>query len=289
MAPLRHILKQTLHKTGILRDPLAPSKVWMLRSKALRRRVRVDLYLPPSHKLFIQEGRKFPVVFFNDGQDLHAMRFKAVLSHLILRREIGPVLAVGFHAGHRLQEYGVIHHPDYLDRGAKADAYAHFIANEFLPRLKKAYPIEPSPEHHAFAGFSLGGLSAFDLVWNYPHLFGKAGVFSGALWWRSKPFTDDEPDAHRILHHLVRVGEKRPGQKYWFQAGTEDEVSDRNKNGVIDAIDDTLDLIRELKEIGYAEEDIVYVEVEGGRHEPQTWARVMPGFLRWAFGASGGG
>lgn len=283
MALLRHFLNQTLQKTGIRPDPLAPSSVRTIRSAALNRKVRVDLYLPPSHKLFLQEGRKFPVVFFNDGQDLHAMRFKAILSHLVLRRQIGPVLAVGFHAGNRMQEYGVMHHPDYKNRGNRADAYARFIVEEFLPRLKKDFPIETSPEHHAFAGFSLGGLSAFDLVWNHPHLFGKVGVFSGALWWRSKPFTQEEPDANRILHHLVRTGEKRPGLKFWFQTGTEDETMDRNKNGVIDAIDDTLDLIRELKEIGYAEEDIAYVEVEGGRHEPETWGRVMPEFLKWAF------
>jgi hypothetical protein len=68
-------------------------------------------------------------------------------------------------------------------------------------------------------------------------------------------------------------------------AGTQDETSDRNKNGVIDAIDDTLDLIATLREIGCSEEDLSYLELEGGRHEPATWAQVMPDFLRWAFGS----
>lgn len=214
------------------------------------------------------------------------MRFKAVFRKLILDKAVVPFIAVGLHAGDRLQEYGVIRHADYLGRGSKAEAYARFLIKELLPRLKRDLPLDPTPSRRVFAGFSLGGLSAFDIVWNHPHLFGKAGVFSGALWWRSKEFRAEAPDADRILHHLVKTGEKRPGLKFWFQTGTEDETSDRNNNGVIDSIDDTLDLITELRAVGYGDEDIAYVEVDGGRHEPETWGKVMPSFLKWAFGTT---
>jgi enterochelin esterase-like enzyme len=71
--------------------------------------------------------------------------------------------------------------------------------------------------------------------------------------------------------------------KFWFQTGTNDETDDRNKNGIIDSIDDTTDLIKLLKGKGYA--DIVYREVEGGEHNPKTWGEVLPDFLIWAFGA----
>jgi hypothetical protein len=30
------------------------------------------------------------------------------------------------------------------------------------------------------------------------------------------------------------------------------------------------------------EEDMTYVEVEGGRHEPETWGEVIGDFLKWA-------
>ena len=35
-----------------------------------------------------------------------------------------------------------------------------------------------------------------------------------------------------------------PGLKFFFQCGNMDETMDRNKNGIIDSIDDTLDLIQ---------------------------------------------
>ncbi len=68
-----------------------------------------------------------------------------------------------------------------------------------------------------------------------------------------------------------------------FQAGTRDEVSDRDGDGVIDAIQDTLELIAELSAAGCEPEQITYVEVPGGRHDFETWARVLPVFLEWAF------
>jgi enterochelin esterase family protein len=92
-------------------------------------------------------------------------------------------------------------------------------------------------------------------------------------------------DAARIAHALVRETSTRPGLKFWLQTGTKDETADRNKNGIIDSIDDTIDLIKELETKGYKRpEDIRYVEVVGGSHNTETWAKAMPKFLVWAFG-----
>ena len=57
----------------------------------------------------------------------------------------------------------------------------------------------------AFAGFSLGGLMALDIVWKHPNQFSKAGIFSGSLWWRSIDQTEEEydDDKHRIMQQPV--------------------------------------------------------------------------------------
>lgn len=124
-----------------------------------------------------------------------------------------------------------------------------------------------------------------DIAWHHPSVFGKIGVFSGSFWWRSKDFTDQHPDANRIMHETLNRSSPRPDMKFWLQTGTMDETSDRNNNGIIDAIDDTLDIIEELKKLGYQpDKDIQYIEVEGGTHHPSTWVKVLPDFLVWAFG-----
>ena len=91
------------------------------------------------------------------------------------------------------------------------------------------------------------------------------------------------PDADRIIHDIVHQSSKNDGQRFWFEAGTDDEEDDRNNNGVIDAIDDTLALIEVLREKGYPARDIRYVEIPGGTHDPMTWGVAMPDFLAWAF------
>lgn len=201
-----------------------------------------------------------------------------------LRREGCPsFMLVGIHANEqRMQEYGTVSQADYAKRGGQAAATAKFLIEEVLPFLATTYNIELTANSTHIAGFSLGGLLAFDMAWHYPQHFGTTGVFSGALWWRSKKYDKKAPDANRILHTQVEQAEQLPKIRYWFQAGTEDETSDRNSNGVIDAIDDTLQLMELLKGQGQADVDIQYHEVAAGRHEPQTWAQALPFFLRWS-------
>jgi hypothetical protein len=86
------------------------------------------------------------------------------------------------------------------------------------------------------------------------------------------------------MHHEIRNGKKKDQLKFWLQTGALDEMGDRNKNGVIDSIDDTLDLIAELTKKGYRPfHDIQYYEMKDGKHNLETWAEAMPVFLKWAF------
>lgn len=251
-------------------------------SSFLERDICITVFLPPNY--FEQANTKFPVLFFNDGQDMEAVGMAEILENLYLRQRIQSVLVVAVHANQdRMQEYGIAGQPDYKNRGAKASAYTQFILEELIPALRKRYRC--TEQGWAYAGFSLGGLSAFDLAWQHPVLFQKIGVFSGSFWWRSQPVQKHDPDAHRILVDLLQKDNKRVGMKFWFQTGTRDETDDRNGNGIIDSIDDTLDVIKALKNMGYHEgDDIKYVEVIGGEHNLPTWSRVLPDFLQWAFG-----
>ncbi|MEL7250498.1 MAG: alpha/beta hydrolase-fold protein [Bacteroidota bacterium] len=248
----------------------------LLPSKHLKRDILVDVYRPASI------GPNLQLFVFFDGQDVRTMEVGR-LQRQLLKEGYPPIMVVGIHANERrMQEYGTISQPDYAKRGKKAAATADFVIQGLLPYLSQQYNIDLKPATSHIAGFSLSGLLAFDLAWHYPQHFGTAGIFSGSLWWRSEPFDEENPDTNRIVHTQVAAAEELPPVRYWFQAGTEDETSDRNGNGVIDAIDDTVQLVELLKEKGQAEEGIYYLEVEGGRHEPGTWAGVIGEFLRWA-------
>lgn len=253
-----------------------------IRSEWLEREVKVDFYLPRN----VANPSQMSLLLINDGQNMEEMGFEAILESRYASGQIQPVLCVAIHAGEeRKREYGVAAYPDYLGRGDKAGAYTSFIIEELLPFIKETYKVASFKEA-GFAGFSLGGLSALDIVWNHPGFFTKAGVFSGSLWWRSIDQTDKQydDDKHRIMHQVIRKGTYHPGLKFFLQCGNMDETKDRNNNGIIDSIDDTMDLIKELKAKGYTAADIEYLEMPEGKHDIPTWGLAMPAFLEWAWG-----
>ena len=255
----------------------------LLRSSYLGRTVEVELFLPSN----LSAATQLPLLVFNDGQDSTALRIEPTLQDLFDAGAIPDCMVVGVHAADRLQEYGTHLQLDYQQRGQRANAYVQFVLRELLPWLEYEFPITTNPAQRFFFGFSLGGLSAFDIVWNYPNAFGAVGVFSGALWWRHQPFRAEDPDADRIVHDMVNADAFRPGLRFWLQTGTRDETDDRNQNGIIDSIDDTNDLILLLEQKGYRNDgyEIRYVEVLDGEHNQQTWAQVLPQFLLWCFQA----
>ncbi len=255
----------------------------LLNSIFLDREVRIDCYLPGKPNSLSSTS----LLLINDGQNLPEMDFAGILQTLYDNQEIGPLFCVGIYCGEdRKNEYGTARIPDYKGRGAKAAKYNRFIFDELLPFIRKTYTA-PSFLEKSFAGFSLGGLSALDMVWNYPHEFSRVGVFSGSLWWRDK--SQDDPDFNeetdRIMHRQVKEGVYAPWLKFFFEVGTQDETADRNNNGIIDAIDDTVSLIDDLVLKGYnRKKDIRMLELADGKHDIPTWGRAFPDFLTWGWG-----
>jgi enterochelin esterase-like enzyme len=271
--------KNVLTKQAVLKTITVDER--FIYSEYLERKVRVDFYLPVSLKNY----ENVNLLLINDGQDLVKMNFGELLDELNNENKLEPMMCVGIHCGDdRMNEYGTICQPDYQGYGSKAGLYAKFIFDELMPFIRKSYHIISFKEK-SFAGFSLGGLSAMDIVWNHASEFRKVGVFSGSLWWRRKAYDDGyEDEKDRIMHLQVRKGTFTPWLKFFFECGTLDETADRNNNGIIDAIDDLLDMIMELKIKGYTNEHIRYMELPEGKHDVETWKEAFPDFLKWGWG-----
>lgn len=256
----------------------------ILSSELLERDIIIDFYFPPGQSITSGE---VSMLLINDGQDLVSMDFYKILDNLYLSESLSPLLCIGIHCGpDRRNEYGTDGILSYRGFGAKAGLYTRFIFEELLPFIRSEFPVHSFKEK-SFCGFSLGGLSALDIVWNHANEFVKVGVFSGSLWWRTvcQNAPNFDEDKHRIIHSEIRNGKYAPWLKFFFCTGTLDETADRNNNGIIDSIDDTLDLMNELVKKGYnPQSDIRYLELNDGRHDVATWARAFPDFLKWGWG-----
>jgi enterochelin esterase-like enzyme len=250
------------------------------KSASLKRTVFLEFFIKDQLATY----EKLNLLLLNDGQDVKDLQLEQTLIDLYAKRSIDPIVVVAIKASSgRLQEYGVAGVPDFQGRGSKCVAYTDFIVKELLPFIEKTLK-RPIDGRRAFAGCSLGGLSAFDIAWNNDRLFDVVGVLSGSFWWRKKDLKDGYKDSDRIMHEVIRNHPNKPDLKFWLMTGTQDEKTDRNGNFIIDSIDDTIDVIKELLNKGYQRpQDIFYYECVGGEHNIGTWAKVLPAFICWAF------
>jgi len=254
-----------------------------LKSSNLDRIVDVDFYFPNK----IPFGQKVEMLLFNDGQILEEMDFLSILSGFYRKKRTSLLVVIGIHANtKRVQEYGTSGIPNSNGQGSLAQKHTQFVLHELIPFTFQRYPFIDNVQAN-IAGFSLGGLSAFDIAWEQGRFFNKVGVFSGSFWWRSRdvasPNYNNETD-RIMLTKINQTSNMIQPHRFFFECGTLDETSDRNKNGVIDSIDDTQDIIQSLLQKGYNTNDIQYHEILNGKHDVPTWKDAMPVFLDWGWG-----
>jgi enterochelin esterase-like enzyme len=251
-------------------------------SRHLQKHVKLTIINTPVP----DDKNSFNLLLLNDGQDMQQLRVKEIVDSLYKKKLIQPLVIVGIHSGDRMQEYGVSGYPNFKNNGTDAAKYSAFVDDELYPFIKKKTGVRKF-NSITIAGSSLGGVSAFDIAWDHADRIDKVGIFSGSLWLRDKDITatDYSDDKDRIIINKVRSSRKRPHLKYWLYAGDDEEKSDRDKDGIIDVVDDTKDLIETLKtKNSVSPDDIIFTEIKEGKHDYSSWSRVFPQFLIWAAG-----
>jgi iron(III)-enterobactin esterase len=243
---------------------------------------RAQVYLPPGYDR--NRPEPYPLLIALDGQAMPQWRLPETLHELVATGRIEPVVVAAVPASpERIDEYGMAGEVDFAGRGRKAGAFQDLLAGVVLPWMREHYPVAAGPARTGIFGASMGGLCAFDSAWRRPQIFGVAGVFSGSLWWRGDDSSVAARQASRMVHRKVRATKTKPDLRLWFEAGTRDETADRDGNGVIDAVQDTVELIEALEARGFRHgAEMAYEQIEGGEHHEATWARALPDFLRWA-------
>ncbi|MBL8978872.1 MAG: esterase family protein [Gemmatimonadetes bacterium] len=266
------------------RDGVTVERLPAFESRLLGENRTVDVFLPRGYAE--QDTVTYPVIYANDGQDMEAVDLRGTLDSLQRTGRMAPVIVVAIHATERVQDYGTAYIPNAQGLGARADRYGQFVLTELMTLVESRYRVRTGPAETAIMGWSLGGLSAFDLAWRHPDRFGAVGVFSGAFWWRTDDSSVETRQTSRIMHRRIRDTPGHPPLRMWFETGRQDEQADRDQDGVIDAIQDTEELVATLEKKGYRRGlDVVHLTIEG-RHDLPTWKRILPEWLVWAFPAS---
>jgi enterochelin esterase-like enzyme len=275
--------------------------------------VAISVQLPPGYDPAAR--REYPVLYVNDGQDMPAVRLRETLQELYGERAIRPVIVVAIRMlPDRMGTYGlsdrahalsVVAQTKYGPVGARAHEYSEWVARTLVPWVDARYRTQAAPDARVILGWSLGALNAFNLGWQYPDVFGSVGAFSPSFWLSADNRDAEAVQRTRLAQRMVDGAQPRKHLRMFFAVGTDEEDDDRDADGVNDAIDDTRDLIdgwhapdgdalKGLRQQGYtinldypatsAPTNVALYTLQGGRHEQAAWARMLPVFLRWAYG-----
>lgn len=218
---------------------------------------RVWIYLPADY----QSGNKhYPVLYMHDGQNL----FDASTGYAgewgvdeCLDSIKNSCIVVGVdHGGNdRMLEYNIYQSSFGKPKG---EAYLRFLVNTLKPFIDKNYRTLKEARNTFIAGSSMGGLISYFAVMKYPHVFGKAGVFSPSFWICKKT----------LLKEIESRKSKMP-VKIFFIAGDNESPS---------MVDDMKEIIAATKKKGA---DCATTVIEKGTHSERSWRTQLPSFFNW--------
>lgn len=262
-------------------------------SEAFALKVQVKVFLPPNYQA--DKLAQYATLYINDGQDAVAVNVADTLQQLYTSRKIKPIIVVAISMlPDRMATYGFSDRESqkslpaethYGSVGKSAHEYSEWLALKLVPYIDRHYRTLAKPQERAILGWSLGAANAFNIGWNYPDVFSKIGSFSASFWLSEK---SNDPST-QLVHKLI-VNKPLPESfSVWLAVGTEEETDDRDSDGIIDTMDDSQDLLVALENKKLANpgstinHDFSFTPFPGGQHNQQTWKRMLPDFLIWAY------
>ncbi|HEX2076812.1 MAG TPA: alpha/beta hydrolase-fold protein [Longimicrobium sp.] len=235
----------------------------------LGRTRRVWIYLPPD---YATSDRAYPVLYMHDGRNMFddstsdpaEWRVDEALDSLHAAGDRGAiVVAVDNAPWRRIYEYSPWWSRQ-VHQGGQGDAYVDFLAQTLKPWMDQRFRTCPGPGGTGIMGSSMGGLISLYAALKYPHVFGRAGVFSPSLWVSDSVFS-----MARRANPAVRP------RLYFVSGGRESQrLIVRNQQRMIDT----------LAAAGWRVGTDLHASLpEDGRHAEWFWRREFPAAYRWLF------
>lgn len=232
----------------------------------LNRSRQVRLYLPPG---YAQTDKSYPVLYMHDGQNVFddATSYAGewgvdeTLNELASSGQLELIVVAIDNGGEqRITELNPVDHAKYGK--AEGKAYVDFIASVLKPYIDQHYRTLPQVQHTGIMGSSLGGLISHYALLEYPHVFGKAGIFSPSYW---------------ITGEQVRAFESRAAAKdalmYFYMGGAEGDAM----------VPDVERVYQAVLANGHAKDLTHYHLVADAGHNEAAWRAEFKAAVLWLY------
>ena len=155
---------------------------------------------------------RYPVLVILDADDRPQFNLAiANVAFLASRGAIPPLIVVGIPNGkdrtHDLTPIATGANANKFPSAGGAGAFADFIVDEILPRVRSEYRTMPST---ILAGHSFGGLVALEVAANKPGVFTGVIAMSPSLWWN---------DSSGVATYADAIARASKGERLFVTSG----------------------------------------------------------------------
>jgi len=268
--------------SGVIRVEAATGDLRLheFRSRTFRNTRFLRVWLPPGYDDSANDGRRYPVFYLNDGQNLFesATSFTGVewqvdetADRLIREGVIPPMIFVGLdNAGkNRMREYMPHRSLHPMTLRVQGSRYPNFLVKEVMPFMARNYRVATGPENTGLGGSSLGALIALYNGIARPGLIGRLLLESPSLWASNRQLIRESREIRRWPERIfLAVGTSEAGRQ------------DRDQS----VVDDVRELAGILRRAGLDDKRLRLVIEDGATHHESAWARRFPEALAFLFG-----
>jgi predicted alpha/beta superfamily hydrolase len=250
------------------------------RSRIFRNTRFLRVWLPPGYDDPAISGRRYPVLYLNDGQNLFesSTAFGGVewqvdetADRLIREGTVPPMIIVGIDntGKNRVREYMPHRSFNPMMLRVQGHRYPAFLIKEVMPFIARNYRVASGAENTGLGGSSLGALIALYMAVSRPGVIGHLLLESPSLWASNRQMIKEARGVYRWP------------QKVYLGVGTaEAGREDRNRS----AVDDVRELAGILRRAGLDDNRLKLVIDDGAPHHESAWARRFPEAMTFLFG-----
>ena len=267
---------------GVIRAESATGDLRLheFRSLVFRNTRFLRVWLPPGYDDPENAGRRYPVFYLNDGQNLFepATSFNGIewqvdetSDRLIREGIVPPLIVVGLDntGGDRIREYMPHRSLQPVIMRVRGNRYPAFLIKEVMPFVARNYRVATGPENTGLGGSSLGALIALYTAIVRPGVFGRLLLESPSLW-----------ASNRQAIKQSRTVKAWPERIFMAMGTAEAGRADRDRS----MVDDVRELAAILRRAGMDDTRLLVKVDEGATHHESAWARRFPEALSFLFG-----
>ena len=267
---------------GVIRVEAATGDLRLheVRSRVFRNSRFLRVWLPPAYDDAENAGRRYPVLYLNDGQNLFepSTSFTGVewqvdetAERLIRDGQIPSMIIVGIDNSQkdRFREYMPHRSLSPMMLRVQGHRYPNFLLKEVMPFVARTYRVAIGPENTGLGGSSLGALISLYTAATHPGWFGRLLLESPSLWAANRQMIKDS--------RAVRQWPER----IFLGTGTQEAGREDRDRSVVD---DVRELAAIFERAGLDDRRLRLVIEDGGTHHESAWARRFPDALTFLFG-----